>query len=422
MRSGLCEALVRGGRLIRHDEAKVPPSAPGAYRILRPAVVPFVSYPYEWCFSQLKDAALLTLEVQKTALAHGMSLKDASAYNVQFVDGRPIFVDTLSFECLRDGAPWVAYRQFCQHFLAPLALMSRRDVRLSQMLRVHVDGVPLDLAHELLPWATYLRPSLLFHVHLHAGAQRRYGGSAAHRNGNSKQMSRSALLGLIDSLEGALRSLQWKPRGTEWASYYEDTNYSPQALDHKKVLVSDFLAGVRPTSVWDLGGNVGLFSRLASEQKIPTICMDADPAAVEKNYQGCVARGEEHMLPLVQDFTNPSAGIGWANKERLPLDARGPADAALALALIHHLAIGNNVPLRHIAEMLRRLCRHLLVEFVPKHDSQVQRLLQSREDVFTDYQQSVFEKEFAECFTITGAKKIRGSERTMYRMQRRLAA
>ncbi|MGH9860181.1 MAG: SAM-dependent methyltransferase [Candidatus Acidiferrales bacterium] len=422
MRSGFYEALVREGRLIPHDEAEVPPSAPGAYKILRPAVIPFVSYPYEWCFSQLKDAALLTLEIQKIALAHGMSLKDGSAYNIQFVDGRPIFVDTLSFERLREGEPWVAYRQFCQHFLAPLALMSRRDVRLSQMLRVHMDGVPLDLAHELLPWGTYFRPSLLFHVHLHAGAQRRYRSSAGNHNGNRKRMSRTALLGLIDSLEGALRSLHWKARGTEWASYYEDTNYSPQALEHKKILVSEFLTAVRPAGVWDLGGNVGVFSRLASNQQIPTICMDADPAAVEMNYQDCVARGEKHMLPLVQDFTNPSAGIGWANEERLPLEARGPADAALALALVHHLAIGNNVPLPRIADMLRRLCCHLLIEFVPKHDSQVQRLLRSRQDVFTDYHQSAFEKEFAECFTITGAEKIRGSERTVYRMQRRLAA
>lgn len=422
MQSGLYEALLRAGRLIPHDEADVPPSAPGAHKILRPALVPFVSYPYEWCFSQLKDAALLTLEIQKKALEHGMSLKDGSAYNIQFVDGRPIFVDTLSFECLRDGEPWVAYRQFCQHFLAPLALMSRRDVRLSQMLRVHVDGMPLDLAHELLPWKTYFSPSLLFHVHLHAGAQRRYGSSAVHRNGNGKKMSRAGLLGLIDSLEGGLRGLHWKPRGTEWASYYEDTNYSPQALEHKKNLVSDFLASVRPAVVWDLGGNLGVFSRLASEQEIPTICMDADPAAVEKNYQDCVARGEKHLLPLVQDFTNPSAGLGWANEERLPLEARGPADAALALALVHHLAIGNNVPLRRIADMLRRLCRHLLIEFVPKHDSQVQRLLRSREDVFTDYNQSAFEKEFAECFMITGAEKIRDSERTVYRMQRRPAA
>jgi hypothetical protein len=417
VQGGLSEDLAQRGWLIPHEEVEEQPWSPGAYRVLRPQTIPFVSYPYEWCFSQWKDAGLLTLQIQRKALEHRMSLKDASAFNVQFLDGRAVFVDTLSFERLREGEPWVAYRQFCQHFLAPLALMSQRDARLGQLLRTHLDGVPLDLASSLLPVKTRVRLPLLFHVHLHAGAQKKYSDKAVERGNRS--MSRAAQFGLVDSLEKAMRSLDWSPRGTEWAEYYEDTNYSPAGVEHKKKIVQRFLDEVRPASVWDLGANVGLFSRLASERGILTIALDADPAAVEKNYRHSVERGERNLHPLLQDFSNTSAALGWANEERLSLEQRGPADAGLALALVHHLAIGNNVPLLRVADWLARLCKHLLVEFVPKQDSQVQRLLQSREDIFPDYHQAAFEQAFAERFQITDSARIQDSQRILYSMQRR---
>ena len=156
--SGLYEALVSRHLLIAHDECDyLPHGNDQIYKVLRPLPVPFVSYPYEWCFSQLKDAALVTLDLQKRALAHNMVLKDASAYNIQFLDGKPLLIDTLSFETYEEGRAWVAYRQFCQHFLAPLVLMSQKDIRLSQLLRVYIDGIPLDLAASLLPKRTYLQ-------------------------------------------------------------------------------------------------------------------------------------------------------------------------------------------------------------------------------------------------------------------------
>lgn len=163
--SGLYETLVRLGLMVSHEEVDLHYARTNsAYRILKPALIPFISYPYEWCFSQLKDAALTTLEIQKKALDFGMSLKDASAYNIQFLDGKPVFIDTLSFEKYEEGQPWVAYRQFCQHFLAPLALMCFSDVRLNQLLRIYPDGIPLDLASCLLPLRTFLKFSLLSHI------------------------------------------------------------------------------------------------------------------------------------------------------------------------------------------------------------------------------------------------------------------
>ncbi|MFZ3171884.1 MAG: hypothetical protein WA118_07890 [Carboxydocellales bacterium] len=387
-----------------------------AYKIIKPEVIPFISYPYEWCFSQLKQAALATLQIQKLAMNYGMTLKDSSAYNIQFREGKPILIDTLSFEKYQEGQPWVAYRQFCQHFLAPLTLMSYTDIRLSQLFRIYIDGIPLDLASKLLPPKTYLKFSLLSHIHIHATTQKKYEDKAI--NISYRKLSRTGLLAIVDSLESAVNKLKWQPFGTEWGEYYDNNNYSLEAFADKKRLVKEFLEHVKPSSAWDFGANTGLFSRLAAERHIPTISFDIDPAAVEKNYLTTMKDGEVNILPLLLDLTNPSPGIGWKNKERSPLIQRGPTDMVFALALIHHLAISNNLPLSYIAEFFSKLCKFLVIEFVPKSDSQIQRLLATREDIFTEYHQEAFERKFKKYFTIYKSTKILESERTLYLMQR----
>jgi hypothetical protein len=416
--SGLYRELTDAGLLIPHDEVDEQPWQPAlAYRVLRPEPVEFISYPYEWCFSQLKDAALLTLEIQRRALAAGMALKDASAYNVQFQRGRPILIDTLSFEAYHEGRPWVAYRQFCQHFLAPLALMSRLDVRLGQLLRTYIDGVPLDLAGRLLPWRSFLRPGLLLHLRLHARAQDRCADDASIPA--SRTFSRRSMLGLIDHLRSTIGRLAWSPAGTAWAEYTADNTYTPAARERKSQLVAEFLEQCAPRSVWDLGANVGEYSRVAAGKGFPTVAFDFDPACVERNYLEVVRHGERNLLPLFTDLTNPSPSLGWAGQERLSLLERGPAGAVLALALVHHLAIANNVPLRDVAEFLHRAGHWLVIEFVPKEDVQVARLLRSREDIFDAYDKDGFEAAFETCFTIVRCEPIPNSERILYLMKRR---
>lgn len=418
-RSGLLAHLMDRGMLVRHEDVPTNgSSASTAYKVLRPERIPFISYPFEWAFSQLRDAALLTLEIQTEALTRGMSLKDASAYNIQFLRGKPIQIDTLSFEAYVDGAPWTAYRQFCQHYLAPLALMARRDVRLSQLFRVFIDGVPLDLASSLLPARTWLRPSLAMHLHLHARAQKRHGRQSS-GTFKTARVSRHSLVALIENLKSVIAGLTWTPEGTEWADYYDDTNYTEQAAAEKRRLIASFLDHLRPARVWDLGANTGRFSHLASERGFLTMAFDLDHAAVEKNYRACVASANTHELPLVLDLTNPSSGFGWAGDERLSLDARGPADFVLALAIVHHLAISNNLPFEKIAEYLARVARHLAIEFVPKSDSQVQRLLASRVDVFDDYTRPAFESAFGRYFDMESVEGIRGTERVLYLLRRR---
>ena len=418
--SGLCEKLVQDGLLIPHAKVSLQYAVTeDAYKVIRPEPIPFVSYPYEWCFSQIKHAALLTLEIQTKAFDFGMSLKDCSAYNIQFRGGKPIFIDTLSFEKYREGQPWVAYRQFCQHFLAPLALMSCTDIRLHQLFRVYLDGVPLDLASRLLPRRTWVNFGLLPHIHLHAKAQKRFADESV--SSKSHNVGRMAFLGLVDSLKSAVEKLGWQPGGTEWHNYYEITNYSDAALEHKKQLVAEMLSEITPTpkSVWDLGANTGAFSRIASDNGIPTVSFDMDPAAVEKNYLESVAKAETNLLPLVLDLTNPSPGIGWENQERMSLLDRGPTDVVLALALIHHLAISNNLPLGKVACFLSQVCRSLIIEFVPKSDSQVQKLLSSRKDIFGKYDQQNFEREFGAFFDIQHSEPITDTSRILYLMTTR---
>ncbi len=422
MDSGLYAALVKAGLLVRHEEVPQLPAAPElAACVLQPERLPFISYPYEWCFGQLKDAALATLAIQKKALEKGMSLKDASAYNIQFRNARPLLIDTLSFERYVEGQPWTAYRQFCQHFLAPLALMAYRDVRLGQLLRLYMDGVPLDLASCLLPGRTRLNFGLLTHIHIHANAQRRYADRQVQRQSVAQRVSKMALIGLVESLEASVRRLNWKAGGTEWGDYYDATNYSPAAFEDKRQTIAAWVEAIAPQTCWDLGANTGVFSRLASERKVFTVSFDIDPSAVEQNYRRCRAEKTTHLLPLVMDLTNPSPSQGWDHNERDSLAGRGPADLVLALALVHHLAIANNVPLPRLAESLARLGKALIIEFVPKDDSQVQRLLASRVDIFPDYTPAGLEAAFAPFFELRQRSAVQESQRLLYWFERREA-
>lgn len=418
MESGLYEDLVRDGLLISHEEISFgSENSKEHYKTLKPTHIPFISYPYEWSFSQLKDAALITLKIQKKAISAGMWLKDASAYNIQFLNGNPVLIDTLSFEKYEEGKPWVGYKQFCQHFLAPLALMSYKEIRLSQLLKIYIDGIPLDLASRLLPAKSYLRFSILAHIHLHAKSQKRY--SEKKIDQKNRPFTKNALYGLINGLNSAINKLRWSPAGTEWGDYYSDTNYSDESFEIKKRIVSEFLDMKQPKQVWDFGGNTGLFSRIASEKGIYTMSFDIDPAAVEKNYLTMKKTQAKNLLPLLLDLTNPAPGIGWDNKERDSLKSRGPAETILALALIHHLAIVNNLPLEMIAEYFADLCNNLIIEFVPKEDSQVIRLLSSREDIFPDYNFESFRQSFEHFFDLERTIKLEGSERTLCLMTKK---
>jgi ribosomal protein L11 methylase PrmA len=420
--SGLYDALVEKGMLIPHVEVGLDQAAqPGAFRVLEPERIPMVSLPYEWCFGQLKAAAIHTLRVQQLAITHGMVLKDASAYNVQFRGAHPVFVDTLSFEKLEDGRPWVAYRQFCQHFVAPLALQALVDIRTRDLLRSYLDGIPLDLASRLLPRSTWLRPWSMIHIHLHARSIARFASTSVAAKDREAlkvpgRVSKAGLDGLISHLLDAVSGLQWTPGGTEWADYEATHGYDAAGQDAKREIVDRYLRKSKPGLVFDLGANTGDYSRIARSLGAHVAAIDGDASAVERAYQRLVAEKRDGILPLWIDLSNPSPRQGWAHREWPSLEERGPADVVLALALVHHLAIGNNVPLSDVAVFLSGLGRQVILEWVPKTDPQVQRLLSSRKDVFTDYNEDVFVAAMQELFHIDERAPVGATGRVMYLM------
>ncbi len=419
--SQLYSYLVKNKWLIPHTEVpKDKFKVDEGYKLIKPEFIDFISYPYEWCFSQLKDAALLTLKIQKAAIQHKMSLKDATAFNVQFVNGKAIFIDSLSFEEYDETGVWIAYNQFCRHFLAPLTLMSNIDISLNKLFITNIDGVPLELANKMLPLRKKVKNGLFLHLYLHSKWQQRYEKNDGTGVGSIKNGGKLKIEALIDSLYSTIEKITLnKKLNTEWGDYYNNTNYTDESFNHKKYIVSDLIERVNPSKVWDLGANDGTFSRVIANKKIPTVSFDIDPIAVEKNYLKMKKDKEEFVLPLIQDLTNTSPGIGFANLERASIGDRANADMIIVLALIHHLAISNNLPFSKIAEFFATLGEWLIIEFVPKGDSKVEFLLSSREDIFDNYMQVEFEKAFLEYYNIIESVEITDTLRTIYLLKRK---
>ena len=423
LKSGLYKALSEKGYLVKHEEVMLKDyqATSDAWKIIHPQQIPFISYPYERCFSMLKDAALLTLEIQKTALEHNMSLKDASAFNIQFLEGKPILIDTLSFEAYNEGKPWIAYKQFVEHFLAPLYVMNMNGVALNRITSVFLDGIPIEVAASMLPFKARLNISLFIHIFAHAASQKKYSTKKLGKTLDAKSFSRGSLLGMINDLERLIKKIEWDPKGTQWEAYYEEenNNYNDVSFRHKAELVKNYLTEVKPKTIWDMGANTGHFSRIGVDVGANVMAFDIDYGALEKNYRDVVKSKEKKLLPLFCDLTNPTPATGWENKERLSLFQRGPADAVLALALIHHLAIPHNVPFSYLASCFSQLGNYLVVEFIDKTDSQVQILLANRKDIFSEYSKEHFEKAFADFFTIRHAVAIKGSKRILYLMEKK---
>ena len=418
MSSGLYRELASQGYLVEHQEndqlRKDFPSA-NIYKVLKPKVISYISYPYEWCFSALKEAALLTLDIQKTAIRYGMTLKDASAYNIQFSGVAPVFIDTLSFRRLGKNQPWVAYRQFCQHFLLPLSLMAYRDLRLNFLLKNHLDGIPLDLGVKLLP----LKATFNFHLFINLHLQRFFGKMVRSEvNGKEKAaVGKAGLEGIIDSLINAVSSLKLSENKSTWSNYYEMKEMNDYSLE-KGELVNQWLALIKPQAVIDLGGNVGTYSRLAAKRAKSVVSTDFDCLSVERNYQICRKERIFNILPLIIDLVNPSPGIGWRNQERLPFESRFRGDTLMALALIHHLYFSNNLPFDYLADFFASSAKYLLIEFIDRDDEQVKLLMQRRDDDHSAYTKKNFEKAFLPKFRLIKSRNLKSKNRSLYLWER----
>lgn len=419
-RSGIITEALEEGLLVPFEEHA---AIPGSWKTLKVETIPFVTYPYEWCFSQLKDAALLTLELQQKALDKAMVLKDATAYNVQFVGSNPVFIDLLSFEPWKEGDAWQAYRQFCSHFLAPLALAAKNDVRLSQLSRQWIDGIPLDVATAMLPWRSKLSPGIMMHLVLHAAMQNKYADPRSFKDKSSQSnMTLTKVADIAGSLERTVEKLQAPAQLTEWGDYYNDTNYSDAGTQAKLNIIARLGEKYGGELAVDLGANSGRFSLPLSESFSTVVAADMDPVAVDDHYRRLRRHGPDNILPIILDLSSPSPALGWASQERKSFIERCDADMIIALALIHHLYFSAGIPFPQMTDFFASLVRPggiFVCEYVPREDSQVKRMLSARDDIFDDYTMDCFSKAFSKSgFKELERESLPDSLRTLHVFQR----
>jgi len=389
----------------------------GAAAVLRHEVVPFVSYPYEWTFAMLKDAALLQLELLRGALDENLILKDSSPYNVQWRGARPVFIDVGSFERLREGEPWVGYRQFCMLFLYPLLLQAYKDIPFQPWLRGRLDGIEPQECRNLLSWRDLLRAGTLAHVFLLARLERRHADTDRNVKRELRQagFKKELIVANVKRLEKLVRRLEWRPGASEWSGYGALGHYTDADSGRKADFVRR-VAGERNWELaWDLGCNDGRYSRLVAEHARYVVAMDSDAAVVDGLYRSLRDGGEASILPLFVDVVDPSPALGWRGGERRTLSGRGTPELTLCLAFIHHVAIGGNVPVRDFLEWLRSLGTRLVIEFPTTDDPLVRRLLaRKQEGTHPDYERGHFERCLGELFDVGPSEELSSGMRVLY--------
>ncbi|HQE34033.1 nodulation protein NoeA [Flavobacterium alvei] len=415
--SGFYQLLFDKKYLVSHQEV----SRTDSEIIIEASKIPFINYPYEWSFLQYKHAALLTLKIQKLCLENNFTLKDASAFNITFHEGKPIFIDTLSFDFYQENNPWLAYKQFVMHFLGPLVLTKYFGQDHLKTLALHLEGISLQKLSNLLPLKSYWSPILLTNIHLLAKYDKKYESDKKKVNNN---LSKASQIKLLDGLYDYILNLSVNEK-TEWDHYYNQINYNEVAYQVKKEFVKDWFSSIKGKSLIDIGGNDGTFSRELKELADFMIVADVDANAVEQNYKQILKNKEKSILPIVVDVLNPVANYGFNNQERFSFIDRveeANLDAGLALAVIHHITLSGNIPFSLSAQFFSKMAPNLLIEFPTRADSWVQFLLDSKREFkshFDFYNEENFENEYAVYFEIVHKVKIDSSERILYSLKRR---
>jgi hypothetical protein len=381
--------------------------------------IPFISYPYEWPFSQLKTAALTTLELLRRCLKAGFVLKDASAYNVQLFEGRSVHIDILSIEPYKPGMPWIAYGQFCRHFLNPLLVTASAGVDFHPFLRARLDGLESRETMRLLPYTAFLKPSALTHVVLQGLA-----GMWTEKVGQPEDFLRECReifsVATVDrlavKLTNVIAKLEWHPQPTVWAGYEHSDDCNPKEALVKRTFTMDAISLVRPSLIWDLGSNIGSCSLTAVGPGRTVVAIDRDHVCVELLWR----RASGAVIPLVMDLANPSPAQGFAGRERMSLTSRGPAGLAIVMALLHHLVLGEGLRLDSVIDWLSELCRYAVLEFVPPEDPKAMALIERRGTPNGPYSRSSFESVLTAKGMIHKIHPLRGSARVLYLWEARV--
>ncbi len=413
MSSGLYEELVSKKLLISHREYVLPEQVePDTYKTILPEQIHFISYPYEWCFDQWKDVLLAFLEINRISLSYGLILKDATPFNFTFHKGKPVFIDTLSFSFYKEGKPWLAYRQFCESLLGPLVLMKYNGALWSSEFASSINGFPLTFISKQLSWKTYFKPIVLIHIHLHA----KYSSHQISGKKGTSGMNKSKILALMEFIRQAI--VEWNPlsdRVKNWNDYYTTKIISQSYLTEKEEIVEYWIRYIKPSQLVDFGANTGNFSIIAAQYSESVISVESDSDCVNKFYCANKNKSIQKITPIVADIMQLSPGVGWDNMERMPLVKRIHADTVLALALIHHLCIGSNLPIGLFASFISSIVqRYAIIEFIPKTDPKIQEMLASRYDIFQNYSEAEFVKQFEEYFELEDIRIIASVNRTLY--------
>lgn len=383
---------------------------------LRHEKIPFVSYPYEWSFGMLKDAALLQLELLMLALDDDMTLKDSSGFNFQWRGAKPVFIDVPSFEPLTPGEPWVGYQQFCEMFLFPLFLQAYKNVPFHPWLRGRIDGIEGEQLRKLMSLRDLFRRGVFTHLYLQSRMQTRFEDTNQdlRRDLRKAGFSQQLIKVNVRNLSHLVQGLKWKEPDSRRSHHSDESTCSDVDRRQKEDFVKGVVGARRRRLVWDLGCNTGALSRIASENADLVIAMDSDHLAVERLYSALKDEGSTRIQPLLYDIADPSPRVGWRLLERKSLTDRGMPDLTLCLALIHQLVIGANIPLNEVIGWLRDLGSELVIEFVPKEDPMVEKLLSNRLDEFTDYDLKKFENWLSAAFTIKRREELSTSSRILY--------
>ncbi|PKA83614.1 hypothetical protein ATE92_1774 [Ulvibacter sp. MAR_2010_11] len=412
--SGFFKALIANELLISHEETSVAEDK----IVITPEKIPFITNPYEWSFDQFKHAALHTLKIQKFALSKGFILKDASAYNVTFHKGKPIFIDTLSFDFYEEGTPWRAYKQFITHFFGPLVLAKYHGTEVFKMLQTHIDGIPVKLIASMLPGKSKLSSTLYTNIHLLAKMESKHSEDYKAETKVAK-LSKKAQSNILENLFDFIKKLEIK-EASEWGDYYTKTNYENAAFEAKKELIKSWVQPLEPKTLIDVGGNDGTFARTVLDKVSHVIVTDIDSNAVDFNYKQIQQNKETNMLPFVCDVLQPAPGIGFNNTERNSLIERlqeYAPDVTMALALIHHITLSGNIPFEKSAEFFAKFSKHLIIEFPTREDSWAESLLvRKREFInhFDFYNETQFEAGYKKHFQLVKKEAVAGTKRILY--------
>ena len=426
MESGLYQELIDQELIIAHEE--IATAEAGVYKLLKPSQISFQSYPFEWSYTQWHKAILSFLKINQIALQYGMLLKDATPFNFYLQGGKAILLDTSSFTFFEEGAPWLAYRQFCSEFLSPLALMYYKGQKWSRITRTHLRGFPLNFVSKQLPLKSWFNIAVLLHVHMHAKYANAEGSTAKAKNNlanasnkvQPKGFSTEKLSSLLDLI---LCSIQkWKQAyqyEKHWLDYYEQDIVSEQYLVHKEQIIQSWLEKIKPTRVLDLGANTGKFSLLASKYASQVIALESDDICVDTLEAEIQKQNLQDVYVLMQELAETSPNLGVDEKEMASIFTRAKSDMVMALAVEHHLHISNQISFDQIAEMFSMFTsKYLIAEFVPASDPKVQLLVMDRNKDLSTYTMENFCNSLFLYFKIIEVVDLKGSERKLILLEK----